>query len=56
VAVALKDDLDVEAELLQGSGGIFEIAVDGKVVAARGRDGFPTEKDVVDAVSRALGP
>lgn len=55
MAVALKDDLEVEAELVQGSGGIFEIAVNGKVVASKGRAGFPTEKDVVDAVSRALG-
>lgn len=54
MAVALKDDLDVDAELLQGTGGIFEIAVDGKVVAAKSRGAFPTEKEIVDAVARAL--
>lgn len=55
MAVALKDDLDIDAELLQGSGGIFEVAVDGKVVAAKDRGSFPTEKDIVDAVGKALG-
>ncbi len=55
MAVALKDDLDVDAELLPGSGGIFEVAVDGAVVAAKRLGHFPTEKDVLDAVGKALG-
>jgi len=37
-----------------GSGGIFEVAVDGKVVAKKGIGGFPTEKEVVKAVGAAL--
>lgn len=51
---ALKQDLDVEAQLVQGSGGIFEVAVDGRVVASKGMMGFPTEQEIVDAVARAL--
>lgn len=42
------------AELIPGSGGIFEVAVDGVVVATKDRAGFPSEKDVVDAVSRVV--
>lgn len=42
-------------ELLKGSGGIFEVAVDGRVVVKKELGRFPTEKDVVDAVSANLG-
>jgi predicted Rdx family selenoprotein len=41
---------------VKGSGGIFEIAVDGVVICKKGPLGFPTEKDIVDAVSKVLGP
>ena len=44
----------MEADLVPGSGGIFEVAVDGKVVAEKGLAGFPTEQDVVKAVGAAL--
>ena len=50
----MKEELDVEATLVKGHSGIFEVAVAGKVVAAKGRAGFPSESEVVDAVSRAL--
>lgn len=39
---------------MKGSGGIFEVSVDGKVVAAKGLMGFPTEQEIVDAVARVL--
>ena len=44
----------MEAELVPGSGGIFEVAVDGRVVAKKGLTGFPSEQDVVKAVGAAL--
>jgi predicted Rdx family selenoprotein len=40
--------------LIKGSGGIFEVAVGGVVVSKKGLSGFPTEKEIVDAVSKAL--
>mgnify|MGYP003349247126 CR=1 FL=1 len=40
--------------LLMGSGGIFEVALDGKVVSAKSLAGFPGEWEVVDALTRAL--
>jgi selenoprotein W-related protein len=45
----------VDSDLIPGSGGVFEVAVDGKVVAKKGRNGFPTEGEVVEAVRQALG-
>lgn len=40
---------------MKSSGGVFEVAVDGQVVAAKQLGQFPTEKDVVDAVAKATG-
>lgn len=54
-AAALKQELELDAELLKGSGGIFEVAVDGRVVTKKALGKFPDEKEVVDAVSKALG-
>ena len=51
---ALKQALGVESQLIPGSGGIFEVAVQGKVVAKKSMEGFPTEEDVVKAVGSAL--
>jgi len=49
----LKEELGIDAELKVGSGGIFEVAVDGNVVAKRGFLGFPSEQDIVSAVAQA---
>jgi len=46
-AAELKKALGVEPELVAGSGGIFEVAVDGRVVAKKALTGFPSEQDVV---------
>ena len=52
----MKKDLGLEAELRVGSSGIYEVAVDGKVVVAKSLiHGFPTDQDVVAAVKQALG-
>jgi predicted Rdx family selenoprotein len=40
---------------MKGAGGVFEVAVDGRVVAAKKLGQFPTEQDVVDAVRKAMG-
>jgi hypothetical protein len=45
----------VSAQLIKGSNGIYEVAVDGKVVASKSRAGFPTEDAVVAAVQAANG-
>ncbi len=38
-----------------GPSGSFEIAVDGKTVLKKESLGFPTDKEVVDAVAKELG-
>ena len=50
---ALRDALDVEAQLIKGRGGIFEVKVDGQVVAKKTYDGFPTNEQIVEAVRAA---
>jgi hypothetical protein len=50
----------VDAELKVGSGGIFIVEVSqgagAKIVAQRSGFGFPSEKEIVDAVQKALAP
>jgi selenoprotein W-related protein len=53
-AAALKERLNVAADLVPGTGGIFEVRVDEKVVAKRSKSGFPDRAEVVAAVSDAL--
>lgn len=45
----------MDSELKVGHSGIFEIAVNGKPVVKKETLAFPTEKEVVEAVSRELG-
>jgi hypothetical protein len=45
----------VETELVVGSNGIFEVSVRGQVVAERRFWRFPSEEEIVRAVSEALG-
>ena len=50
----MKRELGVDASLSKGSGGIFEVAVNGKTVASKGLAGFPAEAEIVEAVRHAL--
>lgn len=54
-AAALKRELGLEADLRQGPSGVFEVSVDGSVVARRKFLGLPSEEEIVEAVSSALG-
>jgi selenoprotein W-related protein len=54
-AAAIKRELGVDAELIKGSGGIFQVTVNDRVVAKRESWGFPTEDEIVNAVAEALG-
>ncbi|MBS1150193.1 MAG: hypothetical protein H6Q89_1891 [Myxococcaceae bacterium] len=44
----------MDAELVVGHSGIFEVAVNGQVVVEKTRAGFPTPQEVVESVARAL--
>ncbi|TNE91113.1 MAG: selenocysteine-containing [Deltaproteobacteria bacterium] len=54
-AAALQEELGIDATLIKGRGGIFEVKVDGRLVAKKTYEGFPTEDEVVEAVRAALG-
>jgi len=54
-ASALRQALGIDAILVRGHSGRFDVEVDGRVVAARSGSRFPTDEEVVDAVARALG-
>lgn len=53
-AQVLREALGVEAELVRGARGVFEVEVDGRVVARKTLDGFPTEGEILAAVRAAL--
>jgi selenoprotein W-related protein len=52
---ALQEELGIAAEMKVGPTGAFIVDVDGKVVAQKQRDTFPTEEEIVSAVGKALG-
>jgi selenoprotein W-related protein len=54
-AAALKKELGLTADLISGKGGIFQVAIDGAVVAKKSGRGFPGDAEIVAAVSQALG-
>lgn len=54
MAELLADELGIGAELVEGHGGIFEVLVDGVVVARKTHDGFPLPSACVTAVRDAL--
>lgn len=51
----MKDEFGLDAQLLTGAPGVFEVAVNGRPVVKKAGLAFPTEQETVDAVARALG-
>ena len=51
-AAALRERLAVEAKLVPGTGGVFEVKVGDKVVARRAKGHFPDAAEVVAAVRK----
>ena len=54
VSAELKRQLGVDATLIPGKGGIFEVQVDGKVVAKKKLFSFPDATEIVKAVAGAV--
>lgn len=49
----LKDKFGVEAKLIAGSGGIFEVTVDGKMVFDKYLSGrFPDAQEIIDKINQ----
>lgn len=54
MAELLSGELKIESRLIPGAGGIFEITVNGNVVARKTKEGFPDNSEIVALVSAAL--
>lgn len=52
-AAALRERLSIDARLVPGTGGVFEVKVGEKIVAKRTRGHFPDTAEVVAAVAAA---
>ena len=52
----MKEHLGVDTQLLRGERGVFEVSVNGAVVARKTLAGFPTEEEILAAVKRGLLP
>ena len=51
----MKREFGIEAELIKGRGGVFDVVADGKLVYSKHATGrFPEEDEVVTAI-RSLG-
>jgi selenoprotein W-related protein len=53
-AIALRKAFAINAKLVPGSGGIFEVRVDDAVVAKRSEGHFPDAKEIVAAVAAVV--
>ena len=52
MAADIKEQTGVDAELVKGSGGVFEVVVDGKLIYSKKETGrFPEHKEVLSQLS-----
>ena len=52
MAAALKDQFNVESKLIEGSGGVFEVRVDGDLVFSKKIAGrFPEDSEIIEIMS-----
>lgn len=52
LAEELKESFDVEATLIEGSGGVFTVVVDGKLIYSKKETGrFPEEGEIPELIS-----
>ena len=53
MAALIKDALELDAEIEPGGRGEFTIWVDGVKIAEKSRSGFPSEKAILESVTKA---
>ncbi|MDD1537314.1 MULTISPECIES: Rdx family protein [unclassified Bradyrhizobium] len=54
-AAALHRQLGLDADLVPGKGGVFQVKLGDRIVASRSKGYFPDGDDIVAAVSAARG-
>lgn len=53
MAAAIKSEFDVEPKLIQGSGGVFDVKGNDRLVYSKHETGrFPDDQEVLDALHR----
>ncbi|NOX55251.1 MAG: SelT/SelW/SelH family protein [Planctomycetes bacterium] len=53
MADAIKNAVGVEPELIKGGGGIFDVAVDGKLIFSKHQVGrFPTHEEILEKLHK----
>ncbi len=54
LGATLENKLGVTAELIPGNNGIFDVAVDGKIIYSKHQTGrFPEDQEIVDLLSES---
>ena len=52
MAAALKDQFNIESKLIEGSGGVFEVRIDGDLVFSKKIAGrFPEDSEIIEIMS-----
>jgi hypothetical protein len=54
VAAAIKQQLGIDPDIMEGARGEFSIWVGAERVAQKGADGFPSDEEALSAVKSAL--
>jgi len=53
LAAALKDQFNIESKLIEGSGGVFDVRVDGELIFSKKVAGrFPEDNEIIEIVSQ----
>ena len=53
MAEAIKDEFDIDAKMIEGKGGVFDVCVDGKRIWCKNDIGrFPEHNEVLDKIKK----
>ncbi len=53
MAAAIKKEFGIEPKLIEGSGGVFDVTVDGKMVYSKHETGrFPNDDEVLPKIAK----
>lgn len=53
LAATLKKKLGIKPELIEGSGGVFEVKVDGSLIFSKKKEGrFPEDDEILQALAK----
>ena len=56
MAEELKDALDIDLEMIEGSGGVFDVVADNELVYSKARTGQFPEPGEVTKILQSIGP